>query len=91
MIKQLMLKKLKSLTAEEIITYANEYQLSISYQQADDIANHLKKHNYDPTNAADRTNMIKKLAQITDVKTAQACQKLFRSLVKEYQMEHLFF
>lgn len=89
-IKSMMLKKLKNITAEEILHYANAYQISISNEQAKAIANHLKKYEYDPTDAGDRAKMLKKLAQITDLKTAKACQKLFYKLIKEYNIEHLF-
>lgn len=89
-IKNMMLKKLKNITAEEIIHYSKAYHISVSNQQARAIADHLKKHEYDPTDAGDRAKMVKKLAQITDLKTAQACQKLFYKLIKDYHIEHLF-
>ncbi|GAB2573239.1 DUF2624 family protein [Gracilibacillus alcaliphilus] len=89
--KKMIAYKLRNLTAKEIKEKANEYKIAISNNQAAAIAKHLKQNNYDPTNAQDRAIMLRKLAEITDVKTAQACQALFKKLIKEYNVEHLFY
>ncbi|WP_066192942.1 MULTISPECIES: DUF2624 family protein [Gracilibacillus] len=89
--KKMIAYKLKHLSAEEIKQKADEYQIALSHQQANAIASHLKQSNYDPTKPADRTKMLKKLAELTDSKTAQACQSLFKQLIKEYNVEHLFY
>ncbi len=88
--KRIMINKLKQLTASEVFEYAQKYHLSISKTQAQAIANHLKNSTYDPTDAEDRTKMLKKLAQITNMETAKACQQLFQKLIKEYRVEHHF-
>ncbi|MDX8045968.1 DUF2624 family protein [Gracilibacillus sp. S3-1-1] len=82
--------KLRSLNASDIVEYAHQYNISISDNQANQIADHLKKSKYDPTNADDRMQMLRKLAQITDAKTAKSCQQLFNKLIKEYGVEHYF-
>ncbi|UOQ47432.1 DUF2624 domain-containing protein [Gracilibacillus caseinilyticus] len=88
--KRLMMNKLKNLDTNEVLKYARQYNISISPEQATSITAHLNTSNYDPTKAEDRTRMIKKLAQLTDLKTAKACQQLFQQLIKEYGLEHYF-
>ncbi|WP_240468748.1 DUF2624 family protein [Gracilibacillus sp. YIM 98692] len=88
--KKLVQKKLQQLTADQLYQYAHQYNISINKQQAQVITNQLKSNHYDPTSAEDRAKMFKKLAQITDIQTAQTCQKLFQQLIKDYGVEDLF-
>ncbi|UOQ86026.1 DUF2624 family protein [Gracilibacillus salinarum] len=88
--KRLMINKLRNLNAEEVLNYAQQYNISITPKQAASITAHLSTTDYDPTQAKDRAKMIKKLAQLTDLNTAKACQQLFQKLIKEYGLEHYF-
>ncbi|WP_208585926.1 DUF2624 family protein [Gracilibacillus suaedae] len=88
--KHIMLSKLRKISAKEITEYAKKYHISITEDQARLISSHLKSSSYDPTNAEDRAQMLRKLAQITDIKTAKACQQLFYKLIKEFGVEDYF-
>ncbi|WP_163581178.1 DUF2624 family protein [Gracilibacillus saliphilus] len=88
--KQIMLSKMRKISAKEITSYAKKYHIAITEDQAKLISDHLKRSNYDPTNPEDRAQMLRKLAQITDIKTAKACQQLFHKLIKEYGVEDYF-
>ncbi|SFL81730.1 Protein of unknown function [Gracilibacillus orientalis] len=88
--KRIMVSKLKKISTKEITEYANKYRISITEEQAKLISGHLKRSSYDPLIAEDRAQMLKKLAQITDIKTAKACQQLFHKLIKEYGVEDYF-
>ncbi|SER17356.1 Protein of unknown function [Gracilibacillus ureilyticus] len=88
--KMILLRKLQSIEAETLYNYAQQYNISITKNQAAEISQHLKNHQYDPTKANDRTKMLKKLAQITDLKTAQKCHHLFQKLIKDYGLEDMF-
>ncbi|MRH43104.1 DUF2624 family protein [Aquibacillus halophilus] len=87
---QLLLKKLRNVSAKELITHGNEYGISLTNKQAEDIASYLSKTSLNPINEKDRMKMFKKLAQITDIKTAQKAQKLFGKLIKQYGVESWF-
>ncbi|GAE91179.1 hypothetical protein JCM21714_120 [Gracilibacillus boraciitolerans JCM 21714] len=88
--KRIMMNKLKELTAKEVLEYSQKFHLTISKTQAQAITNHLKNSKFDPTISEDRVKMFKKLAKITDMETANACQQLFQKLIKEYRIEHYF-
>ncbi|QDP40625.1 DUF2624 family protein [Radiobacillus deserti] len=90
MMKKMALKKLKTLKPDELIQYSKEYNIPISGQQANDIVSYIKKTKLDPFKEADRMKMFKKLAQITDLPTAQKGQKLFVKMIKEYGVESWF-
>ncbi|MFC4404199.1 DUF2624 family protein [Gracilibacillus xinjiangensis] len=88
--KMILLRKLQSIDADTLYHYAKQYGITISTDQAEKISDHLKNNNYDPTKTNDRMKMLKKLAEITDLKTAQKCQQLFQKLIKEYGLEDMF-
>ncbi|MDC3415539.1 DUF2624 domain-containing protein [Aquibacillus salsiterrae] len=89
-VKQMVIKKLRSITPNELLGYSKEYGISITKQQAEEITNYLSKTKLNPMEEKDRLKLFKKLAQITDLKTAQKAQKLFAKLVKEYGVESWF-
>ncbi|MFC2948371.1 DUF2624 domain-containing protein [Virgibacillus sediminis] len=89
-IAQLIRNKLRQLTAEEIGRYGAQYGFNITKAQANQIADYLRKHSYDPFNATDRRRMWKELAKITDQATAQKAQRLFHEIIRSYGVEHLF-
>ncbi|KAB8128613.1 DUF2624 family protein [Gracilibacillus oryzae] len=88
--KMILLRKLQSLDPVTLYNYAKQYEIPLTKEQAEKISQHLKNNSYDPTRASDRTQMLKKLAQITDLKTAQKCQQIFQKLIKEYGIEDMF-
>lgn len=69
--KRMIMMKLQQVDPNTLYDYAKMYKLNVTFEQATDIANHLKQNQYDPTNASDRARMLKKLAQITDLETAK--------------------
>ncbi|UFT97797.1 DUF2624 domain-containing protein [Radiobacillus kanasensis] len=88
--KKMALKKIKAIQADELLQYSKEYNIPITEQQANDIVSYMKKTKLDPFKEKDRTMMFKKLAQITDLPTAQKGQKLFVKLIREYGVESWF-
>ncbi|MEN1970514.1 DUF2624 domain-containing protein [Lentibacillus sp. N15] len=89
-IKDFILKKLSELSPAELYTYSKQYGFSITNQQASAITKYLKTHQVDPFHADGRATMLKELAKITDLETAQKAQKLFNEIVKSYGLESLF-
>lgn len=89
-IKQLVKNKLKQVTPNELLHYGKEYGFTITKDQAAEITNYLKNHSLDPFKHKDRQQMLRDLAAITDVQTAQKANKLMIEIVKSYGLEHLF-
>jgi len=90
MIKQVIKQKLQTLTVDELLTYANEYQVTITPKQAEQIIAFLKQTDLNPLDNQDRMKALKKLAQITDPKTAQKVNQIFQGIIKENGLSHWF-
>ncbi|HLR61148.1 MAG TPA: DUF2624 domain-containing protein [Lentibacillus sp.] len=88
--KQLITKKLKQLSSDELLDYAKQYNFSISRKQAEDITAYLKQHPIDPFDPTYRARMFKELARITDKQTANKAQTLFQGIIKSYGLEGFF-
>ncbi|WP_226036920.1 DUF2624 family protein [Aquibacillus saliphilus] len=83
-------KKLKKVSANDLLTHSKEHGINLTTNQAEEIAAYLSKTNLNPINEKDRMKMFKKLALITDIQTAQKAQKLFKKLIKDYGVESWF-
>ena len=54
--------KLNSITADELLKYANQYQISLSREEAKKIANYVKGKNVNIFNDGERSQLIRELA-----------------------------
>lgn len=89
-IKQIVKTKLKQLSSDELLHYAQQYGFSLTKAQANQITNYLKQNSLDPFNEKDRKKMFRELATITDDQTAKKAQDLLNKLIKENGLEYLF-
>lgn len=69
--------KLKSITAEELLKYANQFQLKLTKSQAEKIAKYLRGSNLNIFQDAQRAQVIKDIAKIAGPETAIEINKLF--------------
>jgi two-component SAPR family response regulator len=83
-VHKLVLNKLRNLTVEEIMEQSQAYQVQLTQQQASQIVQFLRQNKLDPFKEADRMQMLKALAQITDAETAQKTHQIFLQLAKEH-------
>lgn len=74
--------KLNSITTDELLTYAGQYQISISRKEATQIANYLKGKKVNIFNDRERSQLIKELAKITNIQTAKEANRLLSSFTK---------
>lgn len=86
----MMTKKLKSITPDELKKYGDLYNISLTTKQAEAIISYLRKTDLDPLSEKDRITFFKKLAEITNIETAQKAQRLFVKLIKQYGVESWF-
>lgn len=89
-IKQMITKKIRGLTPDELLHYAGQYNFSISRKQAKEITAYLQQTAVDPFDPDFRAKMFKELARITNDETADKAQLLFQKIIKSYGVEHLF-
>ncbi|MBP1968685.1 hypothetical protein J2Z83_000779 [Virgibacillus natechei] len=89
-IKELVSKKLKQLSPEELLNYAKQHGFSLNRAEANSIINYLRTNSIDPFNLHDHKKMFEELTQITNRETANKAQKLFNDLIQSYGLGHLF-
>ncbi|TFJ94099.1 DUF2624 domain-containing protein [Lentibacillus salicampi] len=89
-IKQLVTKKLRKLSPDELLHYAHQYHFSITKKQANEITAYLRQNPIEPFDPAYRDKMFKDLARITDQETSNKAQTLFQEIIKSYGLEGYF-
>ena len=75
-------QKISSITADELLKYANQFQISISNQHASQIANFLSGKNVNIFNSGERAKLIKEIAKIAGADTAKEINRLFLQFTK---------
>lgn len=74
--------KISNITADELLKYANQFQISVSKPQAQKIAEYLRGKKVNIFNNSERTALIKEIARITNPETAREVNKLFIQFTK---------
>jgi hypothetical protein len=74
--------KLNTMTADELLQYADQYQISLSRKEASQIANYVKGKKVNIFNDGERSQLIRELAKITNIHTAKEVNKLLSSFTK---------
>lgn len=74
--------KINGITANELLKYAHQFQISISREEASQIANFVKGKRVNIFNERERTHLIGELAKITNDDTAKKVDKLLSSFAK---------
>lgn len=89
-IKELIKKRIKQLTFEDLLHYSQQYGFSLSLEEAKHIVTYLQTHPFDPFISTDRLFMFQKISEITDIQTAYKAEALFNDMIKAYGLSHLF-
>jgi hypothetical protein len=74
--------KIRTITADELLKYAAQFQISINNAQAQKIAGYLRGKQVNIFIDSERTALIKEIARITDPETAREVNKLFIQFTK---------
>jgi hypothetical protein len=69
--------KIKSITKDELLKYADGFKIKLSKNQAGKIAEYLKGTNLNIFNDNERAQMIKDIAKIAGPETAKEINRLF--------------
>ncbi len=70
--------KISTITADELLKYAAQFQISISPSQAEKIAQYLRSTKANIFDAKERAAIIKEIAKIAGPETAKNVNKLFQ-------------
>lgn len=89
-IKEIVKRKLKQITKDELLVYSKQYGISISEEEANDMIIYIRNNQLDPFNSNHRQRMFADLAEITNKNTAFQAEKLLKEIIRTYGFEHLF-
>jgi len=74
--------KINTITPDELLKYADQFKISITAKEASQIANYLKGKKVNIFNDEERSQLIRELAKITNMKTAKEVNRLLSSFTK---------
>jgi hypothetical protein len=75
--------KINTITAEELVKYANQFNISVTRQQAVKIAEYLRGKNVNIFDDSQRAQLVKEIARAAGPATAREVNKLFIQLTKK--------
>ncbi|UII54895.1 DUF2624 domain-containing protein [Cytobacillus spongiae] len=69
--------KISTITADELMKYAKQFQISINPEEAKQIAKYLKGKQINIFNDSERAKVIKEIAKVAGPSTAKEVNRLF--------------
>ena len=89
-LKELIKNKLNQLTVDEFLSYAKQYNFNLSRNEVNKILTYLHNQPLDIFSKEDIIVLRHKIAEITNVETANQAMQLFKNIVASYGLESLF-
>lgn len=74
--------KVSTITADELLKYGEQFQISISKEQANKIAAYLRGKRINIFDDSERTKLVKAIAKIAGPETAREVNRLFIQFTK---------
>ncbi|WP_423799111.1 DUF2624 domain-containing protein [Neobacillus sp. SAB-20_R2A] len=75
--------KINTITADELLKYANQFNIAITRSQAKKIAEYLRGKNINIFDDLQRAQLVREIAKAAGPQTAREVNKLFAELVKK--------
>ncbi len=75
--------KINTITAEELLKYADQFKISVTREQAGKIAEYLRGKNVNIFDDSQRAQLVKEIAKAAGSATAREVNKLFIQLTKK--------
>lgn len=75
--------KIKTITAEELLKYANQFNITLNNSKAEKVAQYLRNTQLSVFNDDERSKMIRDIARITGPQTARDINKLIIEFTKK--------
>ena len=85
---ELIKRRIKLITVEEVLSYSKQYDFSISRPEAIAIVNYLKTTPIESLQS--KKSLISNLEKLTTVSTAKKAEKLLNQFIKTYGLNYLF-
>lgn len=82
MFENIINHKISTITGEELLKYANQFQLAVTNEQAERIARFLRGKKLNIFDDGERKLLIKEIAKATDVETARKVNQFFLQFKK---------
>ncbi len=79
--KNIINKKMNSITVEELLSYSQQYQVAINRNQAKEIVKLIRGKNINLFDDNERHRLLKQVAQITSPEVARQLNTLFNQLI----------
>lgn len=77
LIQKIVLQRLNQITANDLLRYAKQYSVSLTSNQAAEVAKLMNGKNVNIFNDAERSRLLKQVEAITSKQTAQTVNDLF--------------
>ncbi|MCY7617355.1 MULTISPECIES: DUF2624 domain-containing protein [Bacillus] len=77
LIQKIVLQRLNQITANDLLRYAKQYGVSLTSNQAVEVAKLMNGKNVNIFNDAERNRLLKQVEAITSKQTAQTVNDLF--------------
>ncbi|MGG1677436.1 DUF2624 domain-containing protein [Neobacillus sp. NRS-1170] len=74
--------KINTITADELLKYADQFNIVINRQQAAKISAYLRGKNINIFDNTQRTQIVREIAKVAGPETAREVNKLFMSFTK---------
>ncbi|WP_319922074.1 DUF2624 domain-containing protein [Neobacillus dielmonensis] len=74
--------KINTITAEELLKYADQFHITVTQKQAEKIVKYLKGKKINLFDDTQRAQIIREIAKAAGPQTAKEVNKLFTELVK---------
>ncbi|MBA4535848.1 DUF2624 domain-containing protein [Bacillus aquiflavi] len=74
--------KISTVTADELLKYAKQFNIAVNKQQANLIVEYLRESKVNIFNDMERTRLIKEIAKVVGPKTAKEVNQLFLQFSK---------
>lgn len=74
--------KISTITADELLKYANQFQISITRSEAAQIASYLRGTRVNIFSDVERAKLVKEIAKVSGVETAKEVNRLFLQFTK---------
>lgn len=88
--KEIVNNRIKQLRVDEVLHYAQVYGFSLSRSEAANILHYIQTNDVDIFSKAAVNDAYKKIAEITDVETADKAKQLFEQMIKSYGLQDFF-
>lgn len=81
-IESIINHKINTMTTDELLKYAKQYQINVKRDQAKKIADYLKGKQVNIFDPTQRAALVKEIAKVAGAETAKEVNKLFIQLTK---------